>query len=169
MASSQSSPKAVAIRRTTLGIRELMNGFKSLLGDALREEGLTLPQLRLLKVISDQQFEISSAAIARICQITPQTLQTMLERAVREGWIVRGTSARNQRIITASLTPKGEALRKRGELVAAEIERTLWSGVSRKAIERMNETLSSGVANLHAEVERQKAAGYSLQISNSRS
>lgn len=150
-------------------MRDLLTGYKALLEHALREEGLTLPQLRLLKAVSEQQAEVSSATIARRCQITPQTLQTMLTRAVREGWLVRGTSARNHRIMTASLTPKGEALRKRGELVAAELERLVWAGVPRKAIERMNGVLDRGLANLHAELERTKAPGYSLQISSSRS
>ncbi|HEY4357143.1 MAG TPA: MarR family transcriptional regulator [Acidobacteriaceae bacterium] len=157
MSASKPTAKAAAIRRTTLGVREYLNGYRALLEDVLRQEGLTLPQLRMLKAVADQSTEVSSAAIARFCQITPQTLQTMLERAVREGWVVRGTSERNHRIITASLTPKGEALRERGLDVAAELEQMLWKGVSRKAIEGMNDVLDRSLANLHAEADRRQA------------
>jgi MarR family transcriptional regulator, organic hydroperoxide resistance regulator len=152
LSSSRPSAKAVAARQATLGLRDFLNGYKALLEYALREEGLTLPQLRLLKAVSDQQSEVSSATIARKCQITPQTLQTMLTRAVREGWIVRGTSARNHRILTASLTPKGEALRKRGEVMAAQIESKLWKGISLDILETFNQTLNKGNANLQAEL-----------------
>lgn len=157
MSGLKTTAKAAAIRRTTLGVREYLNGYRALLEDALREEGLTLPQLRMLKAVADQSTEVSSAAIARFCQITPQTLQIMLERAVREGWVTRGTSARNHRIITVSLTPKGDALRERGLAVAADLEQMLWAGVSRESIEGMNQILDRGLANLHAEVTRRQA------------
>lgn len=147
----KASPKAVAARQTTRALRELLIGYRSLLEDDLREQGLTLPQLRLLHAVAEQA-ELSSAAIARRCQITPQTLQAMLERAVREGWIVRQTSQRNHRILTATLTAKGRRLLARGEALAAEIESRVWHGISLATLEEANTTLSRGIANLNTEL-----------------
>ena len=62
-------------------MRELMIGYRSLLEDKLRGEGLTLPQLRLLKAVR-LQGDVSAAALARTCMVTPQTLQAVLGRAV---------------------------------------------------------------------------------------
>lgn len=145
------SEKARLARQCTKSLRELVVGYRSLLEDALREEGLTLPQLRLLHAVQEKG-SVSGATIARACQVTPQTLQAMLERAEREGWITRDVSAQNHRVLTASLTKKGEAVLASGSAAAAEIEERIWNGVSASALDRMNITLEHGVANLYAEL-----------------
>ena len=149
--------KAKLARRCTKSLRELVVGYRALLEDALRGESVTLAQLKLLNAIREQG-DVSGATIARTCQITPQTLQGILARAEREGWITRATSQRNHRIITASLTKKGEAVLERGLATAAEIEAKIWNGVSADALERLNLTLGHGIANLHDELESHRAA-----------
>jgi DNA-binding MarR family transcriptional regulator len=149
--------KAKLARRCTKSMRELLVGYRALLEDALRGEGLTLPQLRLLNAIKEQGG-VSGATIARTCQVTPQTLQAMLTRAEREGWITRDISEMNHRILTASLTRKGEAALASGLAAAAEIEEKIWSGVSANALERLNITLEHGIANLHGEMTSHRAA-----------
>ena len=47
--------KAKLARQCTKSLRELLLGYRSLLEDALRGEGLTLPQLRLLHAIKEQE------------------------------------------------------------------------------------------------------------------
>jgi len=143
--------KAKLARRCTQSLRELLLGYRSLLQEALRDEGLTLPQIRLLNAIKEHRG-VSGATIARTCQVTPQTLQAMLTRAEREGWITRDFSQVNHRILTASLTRKGEAALERGLAAAAEIEEKIWAGVSADVLERMNITLEHGIANLHGEI-----------------
>ena len=123
--------KAKLARRCTKSLRDLLLGYRSLLEDALRGEGLTLPQLRLLHAIKEQG-SVSGASIARTCQVTPQTLQAMLPRAEREGWITRDISQRNHRIVTASLTRKGEMALASGVAAAAEIEEKRIATGSRK-------------------------------------
>ena len=140
--------KAKLARRCTQSLRELLLGYRSLLQEALRDEGLTLPQIRLLNAIKEHRG-VSGATIARTCQVTPQTLQAMLTRAEREGWITRDFSEVNHRILTASLTRKGEAALERGLAAAAEIEEKIWAGVSADALERINTMLEHGIANLH--------------------
>jgi DNA-binding MarR family transcriptional regulator len=100
--------------------------------------------------------DVSAATIARLCQVTPQTLQAMLARAVREKWIVRGASQRNQRIVTTSLTRKGADVLARGLAMAERIEAKIWAGVSIDDLEQTNAILDRGVINLHAEFEGQR-------------
>src|SRR5258708_7439070 len=139
--------KAKLARQCSKSLRELVVGYRSLLEDALRDEGLTLPQLRLLNAIKEQG-SVSGASIARTCQVTPQTLQAMLTRAEREGWITRDISQRNHRILTASLTRKGEEALASGAAAATEIEEKIWTGVSVSTLDQLNNTLEHGIVNL---------------------
>jgi DNA-binding MarR family transcriptional regulator len=147
--------KAKAARECTHSMRELLLGYRSLLEDALREEGLTLPQLRLLDAIRESGA-VSGASLARTCQLTPQTLQAMLARAARERWIVRGASEQNHRILTASLTRKGETVLASGLAAALEIEQKIWSGISVDSLEQVLDVLRSGVTNLNVELGSQR-------------
>jgi DNA-binding MarR family transcriptional regulator len=137
--------KAATARELTHAVRDLLLAYKATLEDALRPQGLSLPQLRVLHAVSEQN-ELSAAAIARQCHVTPQTLQAMLTRAVREGWIVRGTTQKNHRILTASLTPKGISLLEIGQQAAQEIEARMWSAIPRKTLKNVIEVLHQGAA-----------------------
>lgn len=149
--------KAKLARRCTKSLRELLMGYRSRLEDALRTEGLTLPQLRLLNAIKEQEG-VSGATIARTCQVTPQTLQAMLARAEREGWITRDISEVNHRILTASLTRQGETALASGLATAAEIEEKIWTGVSATTLDQLNLTLEHGIANLRGAIASHRAA-----------
>lgn len=143
--------KAKLARQCTQSLRELVVGYRSLLEEFLRGEGLTLPQLRLLKAIQEHG-NVSGATIARTCSVTPQTLQAMLTRAERERWITRGILESNHRILTASLTKKGEAVLARGLAAAAQIEEKIWTGVSADTLHQFNATLEHALANLRSEL-----------------
>jgi DNA-binding MarR family transcriptional regulator len=138
-------------RRCSENLGRMVKGYRALLEDALRDQNLTLPQLKLLKAI-EEQSGASAAALARTCSVTPQTMQSILTRAVREQWIVRGKSVGNNRILTASLTPLGEAVLERGSQMAARIEDTLWRGISMATLQQLNEILEAGIANLELEL-----------------
>jgi DNA-binding MarR family transcriptional regulator len=139
--------RAIEARRCSENMRQLTIGFRSLLEDALRDEGLTLPQLRLLKAVK-QQTDVSAAALARICMVTPQTLQAVLARAVHAQWIVRGKSTKNERIVTATLTELGESMLQLGMAMAARIEERIWQDVGLSDLKQLNETLQAGIAHL---------------------
>ena len=134
-------------RRCTEAMRNLLLAYKAHLEDQLRGTGVTLPQLRMLKVV-EHHSGVSAASIARLCHITPQTLHSMLTRATREGWIVRGSSEANSRFVTVSLTPRGKAIVKQGMELAARIEAQAWHGLSLGAIQAVREGLEAGLANL---------------------
>ena len=151
MPPSRSTRKSEA-RRCTEAMRDLILAYRASMDDRLRGTGVTLPQVRMLKAIA-QQSETSAAAIARLCHITPQTLQSMLARATREGWITRGVSEKNQRFVTASLTSKGKAILQHGLELAEEIEQETWRGISLDDMQAVCSTLERALANLESELE----------------
>ena len=128
-------------------MRDLVIAYKAALEESLRPYGLTLPQLRLLHAVAERE-DVSSATIARECHVTPQTLQAMMTRAVREGWILRERSESNQRILTASLTLKGRRLLDRGEQFVRRIEKQMWKDVSSKTLRAVAEMLELGTESV---------------------
>ena len=91
--------------------------------------------------------------------MTPQTLQAMLTRAEREGWITRDISEVNHRILTASLTRKGEAAlatrpRRRGRDRREDLEPESRA----HTLDQLNATLEHGIANLRGEITSHRAA-----------
>ncbi len=141
--------KAAEARVCTENMRALTIGFRALLEDALRDEGLTLPQLRLLKAVK-READVSAAELARRCMVTPQTLQAILVRAVQAKWIVRGKSAKNERIVTAKLTALGEAMVEKGMGMVGQIEERIWQDVGLSELRQLNETMRLGIAKIES-------------------
>jgi DNA-binding MarR family transcriptional regulator len=139
--------KAAEARTCSENMRRLITGFRGRVEDELRTDGLTLPQLRLLKAVK-QQTDVSAAALARTCSVTPQTLQAVLGRAVQSKWIVRGKSQKNERFVTAKLTLLGEQVLQQGMAVVFRIEERIWRDVGLSGLKRLNEMLQAGIANL---------------------
>lgn len=148
MAKAARITRKLEARRCTEAIRDLLLGYRDRMEDELRGIGVTLPQLRMLKAIDQQKEQVSAATIARLCHITPQTLQTMLARATREGWITRGSSENNGRFVTAALTPRGQAILRQGIATAERTEQEIWRGVTLDSMQSLRKTLESGLANL---------------------
>jgi DNA-binding MarR family transcriptional regulator len=146
---SKEERRAAEARTCTENMRQLTIGFRSLVEDALRDESLTVPQLRLLKAVK-QQTDVSAAALARTCMVTPQTMQAVLERAVQAKWIVRGKSKKNERFVTATLTALGESVLQQGMAMVVRIEGQIWAGVGLSELKQMNETLRAGIAQIEA-------------------
>jgi DNA-binding MarR family transcriptional regulator len=128
-------------------MRRVLLGFKARLDDELRPRNVTTAQLRFLHEVKERPGS-SGAQMARACYVTPQSAQAMMARAVEHGWVVRGKSAENDRVVTARLTPEGELLLAHADGVLARLEAEVWSGVSVADLRTMNETLERGLANL---------------------
>lgn len=118
-------PKAEAARQLRDSVRVFTFGFRDWLEATMRPQGMTLPQLRMLFAVRYGEHA-SSAKIARLCQVTPQTLQAMLQRAVREGWLTRTPAEHNARILVSALTPKGDALLQQAVEATTAFELQVW-------------------------------------------
>ena len=140
--------RALEAKRAKEAMRDLLLVYRSRVEDVMRPTGVTLPQLRALHAIDVGGGDVSAARIARDCHVTPQTLQSILTRATREGWIVRGTSQRNGRIVTATLTPAGRSILALAMATVAEVDERIWHGIPLKHMESMRETIERGLRNL---------------------
>ena len=139
--------KADAARQLRDNIRMLMNGMRDWVEEGMRPQGMTVAQLRLLFAIFKNP-QGSSAEIARQCQVTPQTLQAMLQRAVREGWIVRRPAPHNARILISTLTRKGQVLLDRTQQAFAAFEMQMWSDASTAELLAVNTLLANALHRL---------------------
>lgn len=128
-------------------MRRVLLGFKARLDDALRSKNATTAQMRFLREVKERPGS-SGAQMARACYITPQSAQAMMARAVEHGWIVRGKSTENDRVVTVRLTPAGERLLAFADGVMEQLEAEVWHGVAIAELRAMNDVMELGLLNL---------------------
>ena len=134
--------------RRSLGLmKRMLFGVRTHLDDELRAEGVTTAQLRFLYELRERPG-LSGAQMARACYVTPQSAQTMMKRAVEHGWVVRGTDPENGRLVTATLTARGEKLLAQAETVLMQLEAEVWSGVGVERLREMNAMIETALAKL---------------------
>ncbi len=136
-------------RALSVGMKRLLTGSRMLMEAALEREGITLAQLRMLKALDEQQ-QTSAAELARLCYVTPQSMQAAVTRAERVGWIERKVSPSNRRILTAHLTRSGKQVLKRGVTLWEAIEQKVWSGANAQELRAMNKALQGALDRLQA-------------------
>ena len=139
--------RAAEARRSATLMRRVLIGLKTRMDDELRSHHLTAAQWRFLMELKDRPGS-SGAQMARACHMTPQSAQAMMARAVKHGWIVRGKSPENHRVVTAKLTPAGERLLSYADGILARLEAEVWVGVGLVEMRAMNATLERGLGNL---------------------
>ncbi len=127
-------------RQTLRRMKTLLIAFRGRLDDELKPMGVTTAQMQMLDAIRTHPGA-SGAQLARACRVTPQTAQGFLARAEREGWIVRGKDAENDRLVTRSLTSAGKRLLKHADRISRTIEATVWRGTTAEELVRLNEVL----------------------------
>ncbi|WP_263383420.1 MarR family winged helix-turn-helix transcriptional regulator [Granulicella arctica] len=130
-------------------MKRLMLHFRTEIDEQLRPFGATKAQIQLLWAIRSAPGS-SGAHLARACEVTPQTMQALIQKTEESGWIVRGKDSVNDRIVTASLTAAGEELLVTADRVIKGIEAQLWQGVSPEAIETLSSVLEQCLANVTA-------------------
>ena len=133
-------------------MKRLITGYRSLLEADLEEEGITLAQLRMLNALAEQP-ETSAADLSRICYITPQSMQAVVQHAEKVGWITRAPSPENRRILTASLTGKGRRVQARGMELWSQIARETWDGARLSELQTLNALLSEAVDRLQPRLD----------------
>ena len=147
MDSGKQPKRAGETRRGATLMRRMLVGFKSRLDDELRAKNVTTAQLRFLREVKERPGS-SNAQMARACFVTPQSAQAMLVRAVQHGWVVRGKSSENEKLVTVRLTQAGERLLAYADGVLAQLEAEVWTGVALAELRSMNATLERGLVNL---------------------
>jgi DNA-binding MarR family transcriptional regulator len=103
--------------------------FRALLEDALGHIGLSAQEYGILSVFETRP-ELSSADLARISQVTRQTMHPAILRLESAGLLER--RARNQRVVLLRLTKRGDDVLRAATKRIRVAERAVFAGVSQQ-------------------------------------
>jgi DNA-binding MarR family transcriptional regulator len=95
----------------------------------LRDYGLTPAQHGVLAILSDHDA-VTSAELARLGGVTPQTMNSTVGRLEARGLVVRNPHAVHRTLIEISLTAPGRALFQRADVAAEELDTVFTSRLS---------------------------------------
>ena len=129
------------------GLRILNHHFSQQFAGALEQHELTLPQMGILFDVA-RIPGVSSAGLARVRRLTPQTMSEIITGLERNGLLER--RPRHGRTLGLYLTPTGTARLAKAGSAAAAIEREMLSGLSAKDQERLRELIFRCVTHLNA-------------------
>ena len=129
------------------GLRVLNHLFSQRLAGALEQYELTLPQMGVM-FDAARIPGVSSAGLARVRRMTPQTLSEIITGLERSGLLAR--RPRHGRTLGLYLTPPGTARLQKAGSVASAIEREMLSGLAPKDQERFRELIFRCVTQLTA-------------------
>ncbi|MFD0365267.1 MarR family winged helix-turn-helix transcriptional regulator [Nocardia sp. GCM10030253] len=94
---------------------------------ALKPAGVTVPQYAALMFLSENPG-ISAAALARLCGVTPPTMNTVLTNLQDRGLVERTPHEWHKNVLETRLTEKGEAVMRDADARAVRAERALAAG-----------------------------------------
>jgi DNA-binding MarR family transcriptional regulator len=134
-------------RRAVQLMKRILVGFRARLDEELRPRGVTTAQLQILHAIRNSPGS-SGAQLARVCYVTPQTVQALIERTEKDGWIERHKDKGNDRVLATSLTKAGEKLLRDAEFAVKRVEKMLWDGVPQADITRLAGVLERCLGNI---------------------
>jgi MarR family transcriptional regulator, organic hydroperoxide resistance regulator len=131
-------------------MKRIIAHLRAAIDEEMRPRGATIALVRLLWAIRGAPGS-SGAHLSRECDVTPQTMQVLLQRAEEAGWIERGKDSANERIVTATLTDEGEHLLRMADRIIHGIEAKLWKGIRPAAVEHLIEILEQCLRNAGSE------------------
>src|SRR3982074_1190792 len=102
--------------------------FRTALDDALQDLGLSAQEYVILSLFETRP-ELSTSELARIAQVTRQTMHTAVRRAESAGLLER--RANNQRTVLVRLTKRGVSQLHAATKRVRAVERTALAGLSR--------------------------------------
>jgi DNA-binding MarR family transcriptional regulator len=111
---------------------------------ALSPLSLTLPEFVCMRVLS-MSPGLSSAELARLGNVSPQAMNTVLHRLENAQMVTRPASVASGRALPASLTANGRALLKRAEATVREADASVLAKLSasqQREFKRMLATLA---------------------------
>lgn len=137
-------------RRAMQLMKRILIAFRARLDEELRPRGVTTAQLQVLHAIKNAPGS-SGAQLARVCYVTPQTVQALIERTEKDGWIERHKDKGNDRVLATSLTMAGEKLLRDAEAAVKRVEKMMWVGVSEGEISKLGGVLERCLGNIAEE------------------
>ena len=129
------------------GLRILNHYFTQRFAGALEEHELTLPQMGIMFDVA-RIPGVSSAGLARVRRMTPQTMSEIITVLERDGLLER--RPRHGRTLGLYLTPAGTARFTKAGTAAVAIEREMLAGLSAREQDRFRELIFKCVSRLTA-------------------
>jgi DNA-binding MarR family transcriptional regulator len=131
--------------------------FRAALEDGLQDLGLSAQEYVVLSVFETRR-ELSSSELARITQVTRQTMHTAVLRLETAGLLER--RPRNQRVVLVRPTKRGRRTLEAATERVRAIERTALAGLSRSDERTVRTWLANTAAMTtnarHTDVERRE-------------
>jgi DNA-binding MarR family transcriptional regulator len=112
------------IGRLGLAIRRAEHTVSGTLGATLREVELTVTQYGTMLVLAESPG-LSGAQLARVCQVTPQSMASVLGRLVERGLIARAPSPVHQKVLVARLSRAGWSVLRKADRLLQPAQRQL--------------------------------------------
>ncbi|MBT2406991.1 MULTISPECIES: MarR family winged helix-turn-helix transcriptional regulator [unclassified Streptomyces] len=116
----------------------------------LKPVGVTVPQYAALLWLAEKPG-ISAAALARLCGVTPPTMNTVLKNLQERGLIERTPHEWHRNVLETRLTEAGRAAMEQADTGAVRVERALAAEFSGEERELLLELLGRCVQVLDAQ------------------
>jgi DNA-binding MarR family transcriptional regulator len=107
-------------------LRQAHGAVRHAMDRDLAETGLTAPQFVVLNLL-DAYKGASGAQLARVAQLTPQTMNLIVRKLEAEKWLVRSEPGANGRVLHIELTASGKAKLKICKRIADKVEAKILS------------------------------------------
>ena len=124
-------------------LHQAMTALRPEVAAALSPLGLTLPEFVCMRMLS-MSPGASSAELARLGNVSPQAMNTVLHRLENAQVVTRPASVASGRALPASFTADGRTLLKRAEIAVREADARVMAKLSaaeQREFKRMLETL----------------------------
>jgi DNA-binding MarR family transcriptional regulator len=138
------------IGRLSLAIRRAEHAVSGSIGGTLRELDLTVTQYGTMLVLAESPG-LSGAQLARVCQVTPQSMASVLARLVERGLIARAPSPVHQKVLVARLSRTGWSVLRKADRLLQPTQRQLAATLGRDDHEDLVRHLERIVALLGTE------------------
>lgn len=110
-------------------LRQAQVSMRTRIDRELGRIGLTLPQFSVLTMVNAYDRP-SSADIARLSMLSPQTVNLVVRHLEGRGLVGRSPDPAHGRILRLSVTPAGRALLKEARGIVRPLERSMTEGLS---------------------------------------
>lgn len=128
-------------------IKRAQQTLRVALDAALHGLPLTTAQYAALSALEITP-NLSNAALARACFVTPQTMIEILQGLESGGFVVRQRHPAHGRILQTTLTERGRSVLAEAHAAAAVVETRMLSGFERQEQDRLAELLVRCCNNL---------------------
>ncbi len=109
-------------------LRQAQTAVRGAIERAIQPLGVTPAQLSLLSVLV-HEGAVSSADLAKLAMMTPQSAGGVVQNMEKAGWVAREKARTHGRIIWLKLTPEGRRIAAQAQKRVGEIEREMLRGL----------------------------------------